>query len=263
MDAQDDTLDIIEDETPIAGQETGRQEAWKILVVDDDPEVHHATLFALEDTQLLGRPLAFRHAYSAEETEALLRAEPDVAVILLDVVMENEQAGLNLVRLIRQDLGLHDVRIVLRTGQPGYAPELSVIRDYDINDYKTKSELTRTRLVTTLTTALRSYEQIRTISASRRGLDLIVRSAADLFARRVLKGFAEGVLTQIAALLGLRPEGLLCAQHEPCASNAAAPVSDDELVIVAAAGRYAPCIDAPPGQPPRRPHRGPDPPRPE
>lgn len=245
MDAQDDTLDIIEDETPVAEQETGRQEAWKILVVDDDPEVHHATLFALEDTQLLGRPLAFRHAYSAEETEALLRTEPDVAVILLDVVMENEQAGLNLVRLIRQDLGLHDVRIVLRTGQPGYAPELSVIRDYDINDYKTKSELTRTRLVTTLTTALRSYEQIRTISASRRGLDLIVRSAADLFARRVLKGFAEGVLTQIAALLGLRPEGLLCAQHEPCASNAAPAVPDDELIIVAAAGRYAPCIDAP------------------
>lgn len=244
MEASDDTLDIIEDETPAVEQESPRRDAWKILVVDDDPEVHHATLFALEGTALLGRSLEFRHAYSAADAETVLREEPDVAVILLDVVMENEQAGLRLVHHIRQELGLYDVRIVLRTGQPGYAPELSVIRDYDINDYKTKSELTRTRLVTTLTTALRSFEQIRTINASRRGLDLIVRSAADLFSRRVLKGFAEGVLTQIAALLGLRPEGLLCAQHEPCASSATMP-PDDELLIVAAAGRYAPCIDTP------------------
>ena len=117
-----------------------------------------------------------------------MRRTEDVAVVLLDVVMESGDAGLKLVRAIREELGRADTRIILRTGQPGYAPELEVIREYDINDYKTKSELTRTRLLTTLTTAIRSYEQIRTVRESERGMDRIVRSAPT----RELLGEAAG-----------------------------------------------------------------------
>jgi len=118
--------------------------AWRILVVDDDADVHSTTTFALGNVEMQGRQLVFLHAYSASEAFALLAHQPDIAVVLLDVVMERADAGLLLVRRIRDELGLHDVRIILRTGQPGYAPEMEAIRGYDINDYRTKSELTRT-----------------------------------------------------------------------------------------------------------------------
>jgi len=130
-------------------------------VIDDEPDVHRATTFALAGVKILGRPLQFLHAYSASEAAHLLKTERDVAVVLLDVVMEREDAGLALVKTIRQELRLTETRIILRTGQPGYAPEIETIHDFDINDYKTKSELTRTKLYATVTAAVRAYEQIR------------------------------------------------------------------------------------------------------
>ncbi|MBR7784271.1 response regulator, partial [Undibacterium luofuense] len=120
------------------------QASWRIMIIDDDPDVHSATTFALGSLEIQHRPLSFVHAYSAAEAREILQKEKDIAIILLDVVMEHEDAGLQLVNYIRKTLQLADVRIILRTGQPGYAPEIDAIRDYDINDYKTKSELTRT-----------------------------------------------------------------------------------------------------------------------
>ena len=131
--------------------------SWRILIVDDEPDVHEVTLLALRDVIIEGRSLSFLHARSAAEAETLLRQEDDIAVVLLDVVMETEDAGLRLVRFLRDELGNRATRIILRTGQPGYAPEIETIRLYDINDYKTKSELTRVRLYTSITVAIRSY----------------------------------------------------------------------------------------------------------
>lgn len=239
--SDDDQLAILDDRNDASETKNLPHKFWRILIVDDDREVHNATLFALQDVLIDGHPLQFLHAYSGAEALVILRSESDLAVVLLDVVMEHGSAGLDLVHTIRHELGLSDLRIILRTGQPGYAPELSVIRDYDINDYKTKSELTRIRLLTTLTTAVRSFDQIRTISAGRRGLALIVDSAADLFSRRGLSGFSEGVLTQLAALLGLAPEGLLCAR----ATQAAAPGEARPLIVVGAAGKFGQLINRP------------------
>ena len=139
------------------------------MIVDDDEDVHSTTTFALGNLDMQHRPLEFVHAYSAAQARECCAHETDIAVILLDVVMEQDDAGLHLVRYIRETLKLADVRIILRTGQPGYAPEIDAIRDFDINDYKTKSELTRIKLYTTVTAAIRSYEQIRAINSSRRG----------------------------------------------------------------------------------------------
>ncbi|MDA0189715.1 MAG: EAL domain-containing protein [Proteobacteria bacterium] len=237
----DDLLEFIDDHDDIAPPPLRARKCWRVLIVDDDREVHNATLFALHDILIDGHPLQFLHAHTGAEALDILRHESDIAVALLDVVMENESSGLDLVHVIRSELGLAELRIILRTGQPGYAPEMRVIRDYDINDYKTKSELTRIRLLTTLTTAIRSYEQIHTINASRRGLELIVNSAADLFSQRALRGFAEGVLTQLAALLRLSPEGLLCARDaHPQPGTVGRP-----LTVVGAAGRYSALIDRP------------------
>ncbi len=155
-----DRLDFVDADSP--GHDAQRP-AWRLLIVDDEPDVHRATTFALADVTILGRPLEFLHAYSALEATGILQREKEVAIVLLDVVMEREHAGLELVKTIRQVLKLTDVRIILRTGQPGYAPEIQTIHDYDINDYKTKSELTRTKLFATVTAALRVYQQIRAL----------------------------------------------------------------------------------------------------
>jgi diguanylate cyclase (GGDEF)-like protein len=162
MDADTDTLHFLEDESEVS---TAREMVWRVMVVDDEPDVHRATTFALSGMQILGRSLEFLHAYSAAEASSMLKSEVDVAVVLLDVVMEREDAGLALVKTIRKELGLTDLRIILRTGQPGYAPEIETIHDFDINDYKTKSELTRTKLYASVTAALRTYEQIRKLDA--------------------------------------------------------------------------------------------------
>ncbi|MFJ7565609.1 response regulator [Herminiimonas sp. NPDC097707] len=133
---------------------------WKILIADDEEEVHQVTAIAMIDVQFKGRKLEFLHAYSADEVRAMLAADRDIAIILLDVVMEEDDAGLKLVRHIREQMNNRRVRIVLRTGQPGQAPERDVVVNYDINDYKSKTELTRQKLLTCIISALRSYDDI-------------------------------------------------------------------------------------------------------
>ncbi len=207
--AQDDDL-VFADETPADApvQDGG---AWRVLVVDDDADVHSTTTFALGSLEMHGRPLEFLHAYSAAEAMDVLARERDIAVILLDVVMEQADAGLHLVRHVRDTLGRHDVRIILRTGQPGYAPEMDAIRGYDINDYRTKSELTRTKLYTSVAAAIRAYEQIRALEDSRTGLAEVVRANTELMAMHSVGAMTLGILREVAALAGQPADGVLCA----------------------------------------------------
>jgi len=132
-------------------------ESWKVLIVDDEAEVHTATDIALRKFVFQNTSLKFISAYSAKEATQLIQEHPDVAIILLDVIMETDDAGLNFVKYVREVLGNQLVRIILRTGQPGQVPEKSIIINYDINDYKTKTELTTSKLYTTVLTALRSF----------------------------------------------------------------------------------------------------------
>jgi len=153
------------DETETAAQELPiPPNSWNVIIVDDEPDVHRATQLALNNVQFENRKLAFLSAYSGKEAKELLAiAHSDAALILLDVVMETNDAGLQVVQYIREELKNQHVRIILRTGHPGEAPEESVIVNYDINDYKLKIELTRQKLLTTVIAALRSYRDINTI----------------------------------------------------------------------------------------------------
>lgn len=187
---------------------------WKLLVVDDDRAVHDGTRFALDAFRLHGRGLELLGARSGAEGLAQMRAHPDVAIVLLDVVMESDDAGLRLARAIREELGNELVRIILRTGQPGQAPEHDVVVDFDINDYKAKTELTADRLFTTITAALRSFEQLKKLDDMRAGLELIVGASSDLFSERSLTHLARGVLLQLNALLSLESEGMLVLREE-------------------------------------------------
>ena len=112
---------------------------WKIAVVDDDQSVIDVTRLALKGVEIEGRTLEFVEAGSGAAGYQLLLQHPDVAVILLDVVMETPDAGLRLVDTIRGEMANHMIQIVLRTGQAGYAPEEDVIRRYEINACKTIS----------------------------------------------------------------------------------------------------------------------------
>ncbi|MEQ8284557.1 EAL domain-containing protein [Thalassospira sp.] len=205
---------------------------WKILVVDDDIDVHEATEFSLNKVTILGRDLQLLHATRGEEVLGYLKSTPNIAVIMLDVVMEEPDTGLRLVGKIR-DLGYNEPRIILRTGYSGQAPEDDVIKNYDINDYRTKDELSRTRLITSLTTAIRSYDHIRSLSDTRAGLEMVIESTQRLYSNKNLALFAEGVLTQVAAILRLRFEGAVCAVGGTTGDD------QDSMVVMAGLGRFA------------------------
>ncbi|MBN8984680.1 MAG: DUF3369 domain-containing protein, partial [Rhizobiales bacterium] len=175
---QDDVLHLIDDTEPASPSTPSRK--WKVAVIDADPAVHEGTKFALSDYSLNGQGLEILSAYSAAEGRELLRQHSDIAAILLDVIMETDSAGLDLVEFIRNEIKNETVRIVLRTGQPGQAPERRVIVDYDINDYKAKTELTADKLFTSLTAALRSYQQLERMVQTRRGLEIIIDAASTL-----------------------------------------------------------------------------------
>lgn len=232
---RDETLRFAGEPAPLAGAGDG---AWKVMVVDDEQAIHDLTRLVLRGYVFDSRPLDFLHAFSAAEARQLLRANPDTAIILLDVVMETDDAGLRLVRYIREELENRWLRIVLRTGQPGQAPEREVVAAYDINDYKSKTELTAQKLFTTVTAALRAYRDIRTIERGRLGVARVVTAAASLAAERSLKGCAEAVLRQFAALIGPCP--LLAAGVD---GFVARDNGGGDWRLLAASGRFAPATD--------------------
>lgn len=188
-------------ETPPPTDDADAVPPWLVLVVDDDPEVHSVTKLALDGFRFAGRRLQFLHAHSGAEARRMLSENHGVAVMLLDVVMESDGSGLEVVQFVRNELRNVFLRIVLRTGQPGQAPETEVITRYDINDYKHKTELTRERLFTTIYTSLSTYRDLVTLDASRRGLEHVIDASAHIFELRSLDRFAQGVLEQLIALL--------------------------------------------------------------
>jgi adenylate cyclase len=155
----DDLVEFL-DEEPTSEETAPRSDCWKLLVVDDEPEVHKVTELALSGFAFEQRTVRIVNAFSGAQAREALAEHPDTAVILLDVVMETDEAGLDFVRWVRGELGNRMVRIILRTGQPGHAPEQRVVVEYDINDYKNKAELTAGRLFTTMVSSLRSHRDL-------------------------------------------------------------------------------------------------------
>jgi len=206
---------------------------WKILIVDDERGIHDVTRLALKDFEFAGRGLQFLNAHSGAEAKKFLQEEPDIAVALVDVVMEHEHAGLELIQYIRETLNNDLIRLVLRTGQPGQAPERKVIREYDINDYKEKTELTAQKLYSTIYTSLRSYRDLVALDHNRRGLEHIIKASAQIFTKPHLDTFVQGVLEQLTALLYLGEDALYigceCLAFEEDQGNGK---------IIAATGRF-------------------------
>ncbi len=224
--------------------------AWRILIVDDEPDVHTVTKLALSRFKLDGRALEFINAYSGEEAKQVLSKEKNVAMAFVDVVMESDHAGLELVKWIREDLKNNAIRLILRTGQPGQAPEEDVIVNYDINDYKAKAELDSRKLVTSVYSALRSYRDIIEIENARanqvkhrKGLERVLQATSGLFELRTLHNFADGLLTQVANLLNLDTETLLLSCNAMDAMSE--DVNTDRMHILAGTGQFSSHHDKP------------------
>lgn len=222
-----------EPETPSSGR------VWRILIVDDEEQVHKVTTLVLNQCKFEGNPIELVHAYSMKEAKEILQQQPSFALALIDVVMETDDAGLRLVQFIREDLKDDDIRLVLRTGQPGQAPEETVIARYDINDYKNKTELTSTKLKTLLYSALRSYRDIRIIAANRQGLFNLIAATSKIIDTDQLPVFSSAVLEEVGTLLDLDSDAI--CTHTPI-DAIAAKAEDQQYSILAATGSIKECL---------------------
>lgn len=204
----DDFLFAEDDDDYVEGAES----KWKVLIVDDEPEIHDITRLVLSEFEFDNGSLELISAHSAEEARNLLKdgKDQEYAVAIVDVVMETQHAGLELVHWTREELGNHKIRLILRTGQPGEAPEESVIKDYDINDYKNKTELTALKLKTAIYSALRGYRDILTIERHRAGLEKIIFATSEFIECDTLPQFASAILKQVALVLGIESSSIIC-----------------------------------------------------
>jgi response regulator RpfG family c-di-GMP phosphodiesterase len=243
-DFADELLFAEEEESGAPPQPSVQDAGWRVLIVDDEPAIHDITRLALRGIHFDGHGLTLLHAYSAREARTLLANESQIALILLDVVMEDEHAGLDLVRHIREKLGNTLVRIILRTGQPGQAPEREVIQNYDINDYKEKTELTADKLFTVVISALRAYRDLARIERNRQGLEKIVEASSHLFSQSSLERFFVGVLEQMLALINVESDALF-ALNLDLARKRAASRSLEGLRVMAGTGSHASQLGAP------------------
>ena len=202
--------------------------SWRVLVADHDAAVHAAARAGLQDLVLFDRPVVLLHAHTEAEARALLLRESDLAVVLLDAAMQPARGTGGLAEFMRTGAGQRNTRIILRTQQAD--PDLDLLLRHDIGDHRSAAELAPARLRGAVAGALRSYEQLCRIEANRRSLERIVHSSAVLLEQTDLHGFAAAVINQLAILLGVEPEGLVCARDAG---------TGGECQVIAATGRFA------------------------
>lgn len=212
-------------------------EPWKILIVDDDPDVHDVTHLVLADLKFEGKGLHFLHAYNAIEATEIFKYHPDISVALIDVVMESEDAGLRLVRKIRDEINNSFVRLILRTGHPGIAPEREIVAEYDIHDYKTKTELSSQRLNTVVISALRSYRDMLTIEQRSQTMAKLLSASEAIQSTSSVKEFAKAILEAAHSLLNIRTQ-------RPSITDCNGMVLDSSEIgsrILVSSGRFLSC----------------------
>jgi response regulator RpfG family c-di-GMP phosphodiesterase len=231
-------MKIIRSGVPSAGAEdiAPRPNPWKVLVVDDEPDVRRLTTINLRGFDFQGRGLQLIEAGSVSEAKAVLDEHPDIAVALIDVVMETDEAGLKLVEHIRRERNNAIIRLVIRTGQPGMAPERYVIDNYDIDDYRDKTELTVQKLYTTVRLALKGYRDLQTIELNRAGLSRILAVTPDLYNlhRDKLEEYFQGVLMQLIGICKLGHSGMIST-----IDGVVLTVEGEDIQIRAGAGELA------------------------
>ncbi|MFK5984352.1 MAG: DUF3369 domain-containing protein [Pseudomonadota bacterium] len=231
-------LFIVHDDTPAPHKTTKiSNDTWKIAIIDDNKEVHIVTKMVLKNFSFDNKSIHFLYAFSAAEGLELFKQHDDIAVCLVDVVMETEHAGLQLVKNIRDDLKNTLTRIVLRTGQPGQAPEDEVIKNYDINDYKEKTELTHSKLNTLLYSCLRSYRDLVSLDQARKGLEQVINATTQVSGLKLIEDFSQGILQQISSVLNI-DKGDFLLNCSGLAAHGEDSETQENIKVVAGTGKF-------------------------
>ncbi len=207
-----------------------------VLLVDDDPDVLAVSKLAMRNFEVFGLPITtYAAASKAEAIELLqsrfaLRAQvgAKLNVAFVDVVMETDTAGLELCDYIRNEMGNKFTQLYVRTGQPGIAPERSVIDKYDINGYFSKAEATEDKLYTLVKSGVRqayftglslalsnvlagligatTQDEIKAALTRSWGMwDLDFRIGYSVGGQSILRGFEEGEFTRMRQELDALP----------------------------------------------------------
>jgi response regulator RpfG family c-di-GMP phosphodiesterase len=221
-----------EEEESLKATNKKANKKWRILVVDDDDSVHQVTKLVLADAEIENRQLDIISVYSMEEAKEKLLQEGDFCMAFVDVVMETDHAGLELVQWIREDLKNQAIRLVLRTGQAGSAPEAKVIKDFDINDYKEKTDFTSNKMITTVYASIRAYRDIMTIQRSLDAFKKLIEATHDLLKIDQLKSFGSAALNHLLALMNVESSALYIARTEVDFDH------QSTSLIIACTGKY-------------------------
>ena len=209
------------------------RKVWKVLIVDDDESVHQVTKLVLADADIEHRKLEIHSAYSSAEAKEVLSNNDDFCMMFLDVVMETDDAGLKLVGWIRNELKNQSIRIVLRTGQAGSAPEATVIKQFDINDYKEKTDFTAGKMITTVYASIRAYRDIMTIQRSLNGFKQLILCTHELLKIDQFKAFGSAALDHLMTLMDVESSALYIARNQVDIDQ-----TSSKLIIAACTGKY-------------------------
>jgi len=205
---------------------------WRILVIDDDDSVHQVTKLVLSDAMIENRPLEIVSVYSSAEAKEVLSNDENFCMAFVDVVMETDHAGLELVEWIRQELKNQAIRLVLRTGQAGTAPEAKVIKEFDINDYKEKTDFTAGKMITTVYASIRAYRDIMTIQRSLDAFKLLMGATRDLLKINHIRSFGSAALHHLMTLMDVDSSALYISRSQVDYN------SDVSNLILACTGKY-------------------------
>nr|WP_273546206.1 MULTISPECIES: EAL domain-containing protein [unclassified Xanthobacter] len=211
--------------------------SFVILSVDDDELFQRSLRQSLTRFRYRDAEVVFLSANSAGQAAKVLSERSDVALVLLDVVMETDDAGLRLVRTIREVMGNAEIRIILLTGQPGMAPMQMSLEQFDISDYWLKTDLSNARLHSILVSNLRTWEQIRALNRARRGLQGIVEASNSLARATGFQDFACRMILQLATLFGVQADGIVCVRGDSGEPGVAR--------IIGSAGRFQEAVGQP------------------
>lgn len=169
-----------------ASDETGHsdEKPLKVFVVDDDENVLKTTKSALDNYTYKGRKIELSFFRNAAGTIEALKDDsptsPEIAVVLLDIVMED--MGYDVIKMLREKKGNIITQIILRTGQAGKTieDEHDIARKYEINDFIDKTDNSYSRIRSSLTTSIRMYLTLYELEYSRKSLDMMVSSLMTL-----------------------------------------------------------------------------------
>jgi signal transduction histidine kinase len=128
---------------------------WKVLITDDQELIHVMIKHYLSDYQYQGAGLQFVDAFTGKEAMKILKEQSDIAVIVLDVMLEEADMGFKVVQYIRETLNNKLVKIIMLTGKLDFDNAQNFFMKYDIDMFCPKHDLDKIFFM--ITSTLRAY----------------------------------------------------------------------------------------------------------